>query len=88
MTAQEKDRIESAIRHIKTATDIDPWAMELAVEALEKQIPKEPLPKKLLTESVGILPVYGIPCGSCGELVSKRHNYCGWCGPVSRFSAN
>ncbi len=38
MTAQEKDRIECAIRHIKTATDIDPWAMELAVDALEKQL--------------------------------------------------
>ena len=36
MTTQ-KDRIESAIRHIQTATDVDPWAMELAVEAMKIQ---------------------------------------------------
>ena len=38
----QKDRIEAAIRHIKTSVDIDPWAMDLAVDALEKQIPKKP----------------------------------------------
>ena len=42
MTAQEKDRIECAIRHIKTSADVDPWAVEIAVEAMEKQIPKQP----------------------------------------------
>lgn len=36
MTTQ-KDRIEAAIRHIQTAVDIDPWAMELAVDALKAQ---------------------------------------------------
>ena len=41
MTAKDKDRIESAIRHIQTAVDVDPWAVEIAVEAMEKQIPKE-----------------------------------------------
>jgi len=38
----QKDRIEAAIRHIQTSADIAPWAMELAVDALEKQIPKKP----------------------------------------------
>lgn len=33
----QKDRIEAAIRHIQTATDVDPWAMELAVDALKAQ---------------------------------------------------
>ena len=33
-----KDRIENAIRHIKTAADIDPWAMEIAVEAMMKEL--------------------------------------------------
>jgi len=32
----DKSRIQSAIDHIKTSVDIDPWAMELAVEALKK----------------------------------------------------
>lgn len=36
MTSQ-KDRIEAAIRHIQTAADVDPWAMELAVDALKAQ---------------------------------------------------
>lgn len=35
----QKDRIEAAIRHIQTSVDIDPWAMELAVEALKAQLP-------------------------------------------------
>ena len=43
MTAQEIDRIECAIRHIQTAADIDPWAVEIAVDAMEKQIPKKPV---------------------------------------------
>ena len=42
MTSQEIDRIECAIRHIKTAVDIDPWAMEIAVDAMQKQIPRKP----------------------------------------------
>ena len=33
----QKDRIEAAIHHIQTASDVDPWAMELAVEALKAQ---------------------------------------------------
>lgn len=43
MTAQEKDRIECAIRHIESILDVDPWAVEIAVEAMEKQIPKKPV---------------------------------------------
>ncbi len=43
MTAQEVDRIECAIRHIQTAADVDPWAAEIAVEAMRKQIPQKPI---------------------------------------------
>ena len=32
------DRIQNAIRHIKTSLDIDWWAMEIAVDAMEKQM--------------------------------------------------
>ena len=38
MTQQEINRIENAIRHVKTATDIDPWAAEIAVESMRKRI--------------------------------------------------
>ena len=50
MTAQEIDRIECAIRHIQTAVDIDPWAVEIAIDAMDKQIPK------WIPVSSGILP--------------------------------
>ena len=42
MTPQEIARIECAIRHIQTATDVDQWAAEIAVEAMKKQIPVKP----------------------------------------------
>lgn len=77
MTTQ-KDRIEAAIRHIKTSVDIDPWAMELAVDALEKQIPMETMAPEL-----GISPRHPIiiPCGNCGTVLEDRMwEYCPWCG--------
>lgn len=42
MAPQEIDRIENAIRHIQTAADVDPWASDIAVRALLKQLPKKP----------------------------------------------
>ena len=38
MNNNEIDRIECAIRHIQTAVDVDPWAVEIAVDAMKKQI--------------------------------------------------
>ena len=43
MTQHEIDRIENAIRHIQTATDIDSWAAGIAVESMRKQIPVKPI---------------------------------------------
>lgn len=37
-----KDRIENAIHHIQTAVDVDPWAVEIAVEAMQEKISREP----------------------------------------------
>ena len=42
MISQETDRIECAIRHIQTSLDVDPWACDIAVEAMQKQIPTKP----------------------------------------------
>ena len=39
------DRIECAIRHIESSLDVDPWAAEIAVEAMRKQIPQKPIEK-------------------------------------------
>ena len=80
MTTQ-KDRIEAAIRHIQTSVDIDPWAMELAVDALEKQIPKE-----LIAEGDGYADgemVYdSFYCPSCDYHMEDYEvkNYCPNCG--------
>lgn len=38
MTPQKIDRIQNAINHINTASDVDEWACELAVEALTAQL--------------------------------------------------
>ena len=46
MTAQEIDRIQCAIRHIQTSVDVDDWAVEIAVDAMKKQIPKIPTERK------------------------------------------
>lgn len=75
MTAQEIDRIECAIRHIESSLDVDPWAVEIAVEAMEKQIPK----KVRITTSTK-------RCATCGRQLSgignihPRRNYCQGCG--------
>lgn len=35
MKDQEKRRIQDAINHINTSADVDPWACEIAVAAME-----------------------------------------------------
>ena len=70
MTVQEKDRIECAIRHIQTAVDVDPWAVEIAVDAMEKQMPKKIISKDDYED-----------CPVCGTIVRYRsEGYCYNCG--------
>lgn len=69
MTAQEIDRIQNAIRHIQTATDVDPWAMEIAVNAMEKQIPKKPIRINKNKEFDGN---WKKICPSCGRMLIER----------------
>jgi len=75
MTPQEIDRIENAIRHIQTATDVDPWAVQISIEAMRKQIPM----KVRITTSTK-------RCGNCGRQLSgignihPERNYCVKCG--------
>ena len=67
MTAQEKDRIECAIRHIQTAVDVDPWAAEIAVEAMKRQIPKRVADGK--------------SCPNCGkDMWMEEYKFCPDCG--------
>ena len=53
-------------------------AVDMAIEALEKQ-----MPKKTLAPELGISPRHPIiiPCGNCGmELADRMWGYCPWCG--------
>lgn len=78
MTQQEIDRIENAIRHIQTAADVDPWATEIAVECMKKQIPQKPGPDEL---GISVRNPVITPCGNCGtELTDRMWSYCPWCG--------
>jgi len=58
MTTQ-KDRIEAAIRHIQTSVDIDPWAMELAVEALKEKADLQPdcISRQTLQKELALYPI-------------------------------
>ena len=77
MTNTEIDRIQNAIRHIQTAVDVDPWAMKIAVDALEKQIPKETIlrPAGLL----GNIVTYSKHCPECDHEIFVE-KYCSHCG--------
>lgn len=75
MTPQEIDRIECAIRHIESSLDVDPWAAEIAVEAMEKQIPK----KVRITTSTKRCSVCGRQLSGIGNIHPER-KYCQNCG--------
>ena len=73
ITISDSDRIECAIRHIESSLDVDPWAAEIAVEAMEKQIPK----KLNMNEYKEPL----LYCPECGEDISMDYyNFCPKCG--------
>ena len=80
MTKQEKDRIQNAIRHIQTAVDVDPWAVEIAVEAMMKQIPKK--------VRIGHHPKYGRAtfCPNCNRMDVECWSYCPNCGQAIDWS--
>ena len=89
MTQPEIDRIENAIRHIQTSTDIDPWATEIAVEAMRKQTPQKAMKSidaydknlyKLYCPTCGVLVAYGNSRVGFMNKVSKGYERCAACG--------
>ena len=70
MKSKEINRIECAIRHIESSLDVDPWAAEIAVEAMEKQIPKKP---KMPLDAYWV-------CQVCGSKVEYPYEHCKRCG--------
>ena len=89
MITKEIDRIENAIRHIESSLDVDPWASEIAVEAMRKQIPKE-----LIAEGDGYADgemVYdSFYCPSCDYHMEDYEvkNYCPNCGQAIDFGGD
>ena len=81
MKEQKIDRIECAIRHIESSLDVDPWARDIAVDAMQKQIPK-----KLIAEGDGYADgsmVYdSFYCPSCNHCMEEDEieDYCPNCG--------
>ena len=68
----QAERIQNAINHIKSAVDIGPWAMEIAVEAMGKELPQPP---KYVAK------YYLFPhCPSCGREINTGDAYCLMCG--------
>lgn len=61
-------------------------ALEIAIEATEKQIPMKPGIKELIDEKLGGHPVYVIPCGNCGSSIKITHLFCPWCGQAIDWS--
>lgn len=63
--------IQSLIDHIKTATDVDPWAKEWSEELLMKHIPVRPIPRDGKTY-----------CGQCGIRIPGKikARFCHKCG--------
>jgi rubrerythrin len=90
MTPQEIDRIECAIRHIESSLDVDPWATEIAVEAMQRDMPKK-LTKKQDEYSIDLLYLYCPTCGSWvgiynvilkrGDMFNNANRHvCPYCG--------
>ena len=69
MTAQEKDRIERAIRHIQTAVDVDLRAVEIAVEALTTSTKRCCRCERQLS-GIGNLHCERKYCPKCGQAIT------------------
>ena len=89
MMTNDKDRIQNAIRHIQTSADIDPWAVEIAVEAMKRQIPEKPM-KSIDRYNENL---YKLTCPACGKYIGYGNSRvgtlnkftiapdrCGYCG--------
>lgn len=66
-------------------------AIQMAIEALQKQIPQKSKAKELLPDEyvVGHVKIYATPCGNCGEYISTTlWEYCPWCGQAIDYGGD
>lgn len=75
---KEIDRIENAIKHIQTATDVDPWAAEIAVEAMRKKISQKP---KMPLDAYWV-------CPTCRSKIDYPFEHCRRCGQAIDFGGD
>lgn len=78
ITISDSDRIECAIRHIESSLDVDPWAAEIAVEAMRKQIPRRAVGEHYAHMRCPSCN-HRIPSGA-GSSSRRRDNWCNYCG--------
>lgn len=72
--------VQSLIDHIKTATDVDPWAKEMAAALLERDKPVE-------AEIEGGGHTWFFVCGECHGAIDSNDKFCRHCGSVIDWSA-
>lgn len=84
---EHKVPVRSLIDHIKTATDVDPWAKEMVEELLKEHEPKIVLSERKCEimpfryERKGFCPI-------CHQVVSWTLNrsFCGFCGQAVKWN--
>lgn len=73
--------VQSLIDHIKTATDVDPWAKKMAEELLKKQEPVNPI-RMHHTEHKQ---TDNYRCGKCGDDMYFEQRFCEFCGQAAKW---
>ena len=73
--------VQSLIDHIKTATDVDPWAKDMVETLLE---PIEPIRAERITRDID-KGVFLYVCGACNAYVDYHDRYCKHCGCEIRW---
>ena len=71
--------VRSLIDHIKTATDVDPWAKDMAATLLEMQIPTP-------AEIEGGGYTWFHVCGECHGIIDREDKFCKHCGNAVSWS--
>lgn len=71
------ENIEYARRWLGSESDFSEEALNMAIEALEKQVPMKPLPQEMDIDGRAIT-----PCGFCGEELphNSLYDFCPYCG--------
>jgi len=72
---EEVSKVQSCIDHIKTSVDVDPWAKDMAADALRKQQPR----RVWWNGRFGFKGTRFL-CPSCGGSVRYLDNCCYRCG--------